>query len=130
MPNKILILDSDQDYARTIATRCESLGIEVFVTTNATEATVQLNIQAPDVVCVDVVATQLDGLAFCEYLAWNPETQRLPVILLHPTGESHSIQRSCTLPARYVEKSLYCWDRILAILGETFDLPAIAGNVR
>ncbi len=122
MPKKILLLDPDPDYARTIAQRCQALGLEVQIASNATDATVQLTLQEPDVVCVDVVASQLDGLAFCEYLAWNTETRDLPVIVLHAAGEAHSIQRCCTLQARFVEKSLYCWDRVLAILCEVVDV--------
>ncbi len=128
MPKKILLVDSDQDYARTIAGRCEALGLEVQLASNATDATVQLHLHEPDMICVDVVASQLDGLAFCEYLAWNPETHGLPVIVLHAAGEAHSIRRCCTLPARYVEKSTYCWDRMLAILCEVLDLSAPVGT--
>ncbi len=127
---RMLILDADRDYANTIAARCRAHGLTVQTAFNAIDATVKINLNPPDIICVDAAGSELDGLTLCEYLAWNSSTRSIPIIIMTLPGRIDSNRRCCTMERAYfVEKDVECWGRVQDILAEFggFDIKAPIG---
>ena len=65
----LLVIDDEPDIARYIGTVAEGLGYEVTVTTEAEEFIEAYNQKNPDVIVVDVVMPNIDGIELVKYLA-------------------------------------------------------------
>ena len=118
MNKRILIVDDDRDFGRTMARQLEQLSgpdqqVTVEMAINSVEATMKVNLNTPDLICLDVDLSQENGLAFCEYLAWNRELQRIPIVVMTNRHDLESIQRSSSLELHFVDKSIDSWDEFL-----------------
>ena len=112
MTKRILILDDDRDFARVVAQRCQEMGLIADIADCSSDATLQVNLAAPDLVCVDVDPDANDSLTFCEYLAWNPETRELPLLVLTEEQNIEGIRRCCSVEAKFISKSGDCWESL------------------
>ena len=65
----LLVIDDEPDIARYIGTVAEGLGYEVTVTTEADEFIDAYNQKDPDIIVVDVVMPNIDGIELVKYLA-------------------------------------------------------------
>ncbi len=65
----LLVIDDEPDIARFIGTVAEGLGYEVTVTTEADAFIDAYNRKNPDVIVVDVVMANIDGIELVKYLA-------------------------------------------------------------
>ncbi len=76
----LLVIDDEPDIARYIGTVAEGLGYEVTVTTEADEFIDAYNEKNPDVIVVDVVMPNIDGIELVKYLAQAGCNARVLVI--------------------------------------------------
>lgn len=65
----LLVIDDEPDIGRFIGTVAEGLGYEVTVTTEADKFIDAYNEKNPDVIVVDVVMPNIDGIELVKYLA-------------------------------------------------------------
>ena len=129
MRNQILILDDDRDFARTMAQQLQSLGGEfspplaVEVAFDTVQATLKLNLNPPDLICLDVDLSHESGLAFCEYMAWNNDFSRIPIVVMTRREDIEDIRRSSSLELHFVDKSVESWqtflDEIMSIMSQS-----------
>jgi CheY-like chemotaxis protein len=121
MKKRILILDDDRDFAGVVADRCRDMGLDVDIAECTTDATIRVNLNCPDLICVDVDPGMNDSLTFCEYLDWNPESRHVPLVILTEEENIADIRRCCSNEAAFVSKSGDCWallqTKIAGILG-------------
>ncbi len=76
----LLVIDDEPDIARFIGTVAEGLGYEVTVTTEADQFIDAYNEKNPDVIVVDVVMPNIDGIELVKYLAQAGCSARVLVI--------------------------------------------------
>ncbi len=123
----ILIADDDRDFADSIARRCDSLGLEVWVRYDATEAITLAAQRRPDVICLDVNMPSGSGLSVCELIVKHDKLADVPVIMLTGNKDAETIRRCHQMAAYYVLKRPGVWDdleslvRELVVLGEPRD---------
>lgn len=82
MGKRILIVDDEPDFSELVQYR---LAEENFAFTTATNSTDALNNaweQPPDLILLDLLLPDLDGLSVCEIFARHPATQHIPVIMI------------------------------------------------
>jgi excisionase family DNA binding protein len=79
---RVLIVDDDADFARTMAKAFEKhrSEFEPVVMTNGIEALVSLGKRTPDLVILDVVMPIVDGGTVCATLKESPETKGIKII--------------------------------------------------
>ena len=65
----LLVIDDEPDIARFIGTVAEGLGYEVTVTTEADQFIDAYNGKNPNVIVVDVVMPDIDGIELVKFLA-------------------------------------------------------------
>lgn len=82
MPKRILIVDDEAEFAALLQYRLADPEFEFVTATNSTDAVNQTWEQPPDLILLDLLLPDLDGLTLCEILARQPDTRRIPVIMI------------------------------------------------
>src|SRR3984885_14887544 len=93
MQHKILVVDDEPDIVELIAFNLEAEGYAVITATSGLEALNRARAILPDLIVLDVMLPELDGLAVCEILRRLPSTAPIPVIILTAwkTGAARNI---------------------------------------
>jgi len=87
MPKKILIVDDEPHMLRVTELSLKKGGYELLIGRNGREA-VELALRAlPDLIVMDVVMPEVDGLAALKQLKEDPRTAKIPVIMFSARGQ-------------------------------------------
>ncbi|MER7007478.1 response regulator [Dactylosporangium sp. NPDC000555] len=79
---RILVVDNDQDLRGLVARKLVGAGFEVIETDNGVAAVDAAVACLPNLVILDIMLPGQDGLTACERLRADPQTARIPVMLL------------------------------------------------
>ena len=79
---KILVVDDEPDIVELLSFNLKAEGYEVITAANGLEALNQARATLPDLIVLDLMIPELDGLAVCEILHRLPSTALIPVIML------------------------------------------------
>ncbi|BAZ71186.1 two-component response regulator (plasmid) [Fischerella sp. NIES-4106] len=83
MTKRILIIDDEPDIRETTQMCLEIAGEwEVLTAVSGKEGLVKATTEKPDVILLDVMMPDMDGLTTLQNLQKNPKTQNIPVVLL------------------------------------------------
>ncbi|MBD2214012.1 response regulator [Nostoc linckia FACHB-104] len=88
VPNKVMILDDDQDWLRTLPTLLKPWGFKVTTLADPQQFWTVLQAVAPDALVLDVNMPQINGFELCQILRSDPHWQRLPVLFLSVSTDS------------------------------------------
>ena len=80
--NKIMLVDDNRDLVTVVKVTLENKGYSVQSAYNAKELFARLAEQKPDLIVLDVMMPQMDGLEVLKRLKSAQETSAIPVILL------------------------------------------------
>ena len=79
---RILAVDDERSVVRLIQVNLERAGYEVVAAYDGREALQKIEQEAPDLIILDVMMPYVDGFEVLKNLKANPETSRIPVIML------------------------------------------------
>jgi two-component system phosphate regulon response regulator PhoB len=79
---KILIVDDEPDALELIEVNLKAAGFEVMVADDGHEAMQKIRANSPDLILLDVMLPEMDGLEVCKTLRRDPATARIPIIML------------------------------------------------
>lgn len=82
MPKKILIVEDDPDIANLVKLYLEKEGYQTAQAKTGMEGLKSLASERPDMVVLDLMLPELDGLELCKKIRNNPETALLPIMML------------------------------------------------
>ncbi len=82
MQKKILVVDDEPDIVELIAFNLEAEGYAVITATSGLEALNRARAVLPDLIVLDLMLPEMDGLAVCEILHRLPSTALIPIIML------------------------------------------------
>ncbi len=118
----ILVVDDDALNATLMKEICEAAGHLVRVAHDGVEALALVREQRPDLVLLDIMMGNKDGLQVCRELRADPSTATVPVILVTAVDDLASKVRGIELGAQdYVTKPFRVFDlqaRIRSALAE------------
>lgn len=78
----ILIVDDEKAYARVIKEALIPLGLEVLTVYDAMEAMYALQKGTPDLILLDVMMPEIDGLSLLRWLRENSGEHRIPILVV------------------------------------------------
>jgi signal transduction histidine kinase len=81
-PPTILIIDDEPDNFDVIETLLDSEGYQLSYVSNGEQALNLLEVFQPDVILLDVMMPQMNGIDFCQKFKLNPQWQHIPVIMV------------------------------------------------
>jgi CheY-like chemotaxis protein len=80
-PN-ILIVDDEADFVELLKFRLAKLGCGFLVANDGIQALTQARTGRPDLILLDILLPDLDGLSVCEILKRQPVTKKIPIIFM------------------------------------------------
>lgn len=82
MVPRILIVDDERDYVELVQFRLAGLGCEFIVANDGVQALSQARQFKPNLILLDILLPDLDGLSVCEILRRQPATKKIPIIFM------------------------------------------------
>ena len=83
----ILAVEDDADILNLLAYNLQTAGFDVLTAGDGYEALNKAKQNLPDLVVLDIMIPDMDGLEVCKELKRNAETRNIPVIMLTARGE-------------------------------------------
>ncbi|BAY10038.1 response regulator [Calothrix sp. NIES-2098] len=99
IPNKVMILDDDRDWLRTLPTLLKPWGFKVTTLADPQQFWTVLQAVTPDALVLDVNMPQINGFELCQILRSDPHWQRLPVLFLSVLTDSESTNQAFNVGA-------------------------------
>src|SRR5690348_9398649 len=78
----ILIVDDERDFVELVQFRLGALDCEFIVANDGVQALSQARQFKPDLILLDILLPDLDGLSVCEILRRQPSTSKIPIIFM------------------------------------------------
>ncbi|MCL3779917.1 response regulator transcription factor [Prolixibacteraceae bacterium JC049] len=88
--NKILLVDDEVDILEFISYNLEREGYKVYTAQNGKEAIKVAEKKQPDLIILDVMMPEMDGIAACEEMRKIPSLQSTIITFLTARGEDYS----------------------------------------
>jgi CheY-like chemotaxis protein len=82
MVPRILIVDDETDFIELVKFRLANLSCEFLVANDGIHALSQARQFKPDLILLDILLPDLDGLSVCEILKRQPNTKKIPIIFM------------------------------------------------
>jgi len=77
---KILIVDDNRLILQALADHLESQGYETMVASNGKEALSLVQVEVPDLIIMDLVMPEMDGIEATRRLRQDPRFRNLPIV--------------------------------------------------
>lgn len=110
MTAHLLLIDDNQGFREALTLRLQTEGFEVTAVASGQEGLGRTALQAFDLILLDMLMPEKDGIATYQELRANPQTRHMPVILL-----------TCAAVEGHWEPMPYDTDGPAFILGKPYD---------
>jgi CheY-like chemotaxis protein len=80
METRILLVEDDVDTIEVMKQELESLGYEVILAKDGAEAVEKASSELPDLIVMDILLPQMNGLQAASRIRKNPKTQFVPIL--------------------------------------------------
>jgi len=87
MASRVLIVEDEPDIRDLLAFHLERAGYQIGKSRTGADALRQIKAIPPDLVLLDLMLPELDGLEVCRRLRQDPRTASLPIVMLTASGE-------------------------------------------
>lgn len=87
MGKRILIVDDEKDIVLVLKIALKKEGFEISEAYDGLEALEKVNAEKPDLILLDIMMPKMDGHSVNLKLKENPETARIPVIVITGRGQ-------------------------------------------
>jgi DNA-binding response OmpR family regulator len=84
---RVLVVEDDPDIAQLVARYLEKSGFSVELLANGRDALAAIAAHAPDVLVLDLMLPQVDGLEICRVVRGSAATAAIPIIMLTARAE-------------------------------------------
>jgi len=88
---KILVIEDEKQVLDLVAKNLTREGFDVFTSRTGGDGLRFIRESRPDLIILDVMLPDVDGLELCRQLKWNPETRALPVVMVTAKAEESDI---------------------------------------
>ncbi len=105
MQKKILIVEDEESLLKLESILLTTKGYLVQGATTGLAALEAVAAEAPDLILLDIMLPELDGFEVCHRIKNNPETRRIPIILLTAKKTPEDMARGTEVGAdQYITK--------------------------
>jgi phosphate regulon transcriptional regulator PhoB len=84
---KILIIDDEQDILDLLSYNLEREGYDILTAKDGLKGKELANSSNPDLIILDLMLPEIDGLALCRILRSDPKTAPIPILMLTAKSE-------------------------------------------
>lgn len=101
MPKRVLIIDDEIGIRKITEISLKAIaGWEVLAAASGSEGLAIAETEQPDVILLDVMMPEMDGIKTFEQLQSNPKTQAIPTIFLTAKAQFSEQQQFTKLPVQ------------------------------
>lgn len=122
MKKHILVVDDEIGALTLIGIMLERGGFGVLKAKDAKSALVVLDQNAPDMIILDVMMPEMDGIELCKVIRGRQDTGGTPILILSARGDAESIMRGIEAGANdYLPKPILHHDlvaKVRSMLGQ------------
>ncbi|MGF1667673.1 MAG: response regulator transcription factor [Acidimicrobiia bacterium] len=93
MTYRVLVVDDDPDVRRLVEMKLRLEGVETALACNGVEALAALEVSGFDLVILDIMMPEMDGVETCRRLREHPELAFIPVLMLTARAQVSDIER-------------------------------------
>lgn len=105
-PKKVLLIEDDLSLLKIYSNKLRISGFDVSMATTGDEGLRKVQAEKPSIVLLDLILPGQDGFMVLEEIKKNPQTRKIPVIILSNLGQPDDIKRGQELGAAdYLVKS-------------------------
>ncbi len=128
---KVLIVDDEPHMLRVTELSIKKGGYQIVIGRNGKEALALAAREQPDLIVMDVSMPEMDGLTALTQLKANPETAKIPVIMLTVRGQALTRSQATTSGAAVYLTKPFSPSQLLAEVKRLLE-PAIpvAGSIQ
>lgn len=95
MERKILIIDDEEDFCHFVKLNLEKTGkFKVLVATKAVEGIHLAKSNQPDLILLDILMPEMDGIQVAEYLLEDQSTKKIPIAFLTALAKKKEVKDS------------------------------------
>ena len=91
---KILLVDDEEGFLSVIKEALEIRGFDIVTAKSAIEAGLELSSEKPDLILMDIKMPGIDGLQACVAIKKNPDTAKIPIMVVSAISEEAQIKRA------------------------------------
>ncbi len=113
---RVLVVDDDPDINEVVQEGLRSAGYDTVGALTGAEALAEVERRIPDLVLLDQMLPDIDGVEVCRRLRGAPDTRRVPIMFLSAMGGSDARVRGLALGADdYIVKPFSMRELILRV---------------
>jgi len=90
----VLLVDDTETVLMFERMMLNGLGLQIKTARNGREALGAVGQVNPDLILLDVIMPEMDGIETCKALKTNPDTQHIPVVMVTTRGEEGMVERA------------------------------------
>lgn len=91
MKSRILVVDDEPEAVELVEFNLKKAGFDVITATDGAQAVKKTRSARPDLIVLDLMMPEVDGLEVCKILRRDPATARIPIIML--TAKATEVDR-------------------------------------
>ncbi len=119
----ILVVDDEKDIVELLQYNLEKEGYKISAALSGEQCLENVKNELPDLILLDLMLPEIDGLDVCKFLKNNPQTSHIPIVMLTAKGEETDIVLGLELGADdYITKPFKLREllaRVKAVLRRT-----------
>jgi CheY-like chemotaxis protein len=90
----VLLVDDTETVLMFERTMLRGTGFELRIARNGHQALAEVRKARPDLILLDIMMPELDGIETCRRLKGDPETQQIPVVMVTTKGEPGMVEKA------------------------------------
>lgn len=94
MSKKILLVDDTETVLLFEKTMLRGSGVELRTAKNGIKALEAVAEERPDLILLDIMMPELNGIQVCEKLKSDPETKDIPIVMVTTKGEPEMVEQA------------------------------------
>jgi len=111
---KILIIEDEQNIAQMYKEKFEKANFVVFLAFNAKDGILLTKKEKPDLILLDILLPQEDGITFLQWLRSDPEISPIPVVVISNYEDQKIMEETSKLGVKeYLLKANYTPGQLL-----------------
>jgi DNA-binding response OmpR family regulator len=129
MGKRILLVDDELEFSELVQYRLSDCGYTFTTTTNSTDALNSTWDRAPDLILLDLLLPDLDGLSVCEIFTRHPATLHIPIIMISAVGTDVTRYSAQVAGAREFFSKPVDFEKLKAVIAAILE-PAEVGGLK